>query len=146
MGNPVHLDVDLPRAILDKHTQPILDKTLLCCEAALKAASLQISDIKTVLMVGGSSQDPFIQNAIKKFFGRSPVLNNPVEAVGMGAAIQAGILSGDVKEVMLLDVCPLSLGIEANHGVFAKIIEGQSTIPTTQSQIFTTAADNQEVV
>ncbi len=144
---PKHLDMTITRAKFDDLTTDLVEKTMGPTRQALADAKLQPSDLNKVLLVGGSSRIPAVQDAVKKFMGKEPFKGiNPDECVAIGAAIQGGVLGGDVKGLLLLDVTPLSLGIETEGGVSTKIIERNTTIPTKKSQIFSTAADGQTSV
>jgi molecular chaperone DnaK len=146
-AGPKHLNIDITRAKFEQLVDDLVKKTIKPCEKALKDAGLKKGEVDQVILVGGSTRIPKIQEVVKEFFGKDPSKGvNPDEVVAVGAAIQGGVLTGDVDDVVLLDVTPLTMGIETLGGVMTKLIEGNSTIPTSKKETFSTAADNQSSV
>jgi molecular chaperone DnaK len=146
-SGPRHLLIKMTRAKLEELAQEFIDRAIQITERAMKASPFQIGDIDEVVLVGGQTRMPALEAAVKKYFGKEPNKSiNPDEVVALGAAVQGGVLAGDVKDILLLDVIPLSLGIETMGGVNTKLIEKNTTIPSSRSQVFSTAADNQTSV
>ncbi len=144
---PKHMQVNLTRPEFERLIEPLVERTLGPCKQALKDSGLSASQIQEIILVGGSTRIPLVQKRVEEFFGRKPNRSvNPDEVVALGAAIQGGVLAGDVTDMLLLDVTPLSLGLETLGGVFTKLIERNTTIPTTKNEVFSTAADNQTAV
>ena len=146
-SGPKHLNIKLSRSKFETLVSDLIDRSIEPCKQALKDAGMSAGEINDVILVGGMTRMPKVIEAVKNFFGKEPNRSvNPDEVVALGAAVQGGVLSGDVKDVLLLDVTPLSLGIETLGGVFTKLIDKNTTIPTNKGQTFSTADDNQSAV
>ena len=146
-GGPKHLNVSLSRAKLEQLVRDFIERSIEPCRNAIKDAGISVNEINTVILVGGMTRMPAVQEAVEKFFGKAPSKGvNPDEVVALGAAIQGGVLAGDVKDILLLDVTPLSLGVETLGGVATPMIERNTTIPTKKSQVYSTASDSQTQV